>query len=95
MIVVVSLLFTVSRFWAPGHVVSGWGTWEALAHLWMGVLLTLFVQAWADKREAEWQSNAAHRGASRWFWLLFVCWFVPSMVELVLFLVGPFNPSRG
>ena len=40
-IVLVSLAFTAWRFATPGHAVSPAGSVEALAHVWMGVLLAV------------------------------------------------------
>jgi hypothetical protein len=90
-VVLVSLAFALSRFAAPGHPVSPWGTWEAMAHVWMGVLLASNLLTWVLYKEARSRGLIA-KDHLRDVWIFFACWFVPSMIELALFLVGPFNP---
>ena len=41
LIVLVSVLVAAGRFTIPGHGVSWPGTYEAMAHIWVGVLLCL------------------------------------------------------
>jgi hypothetical protein len=36
-----SLLIALGRFTVPGHELSWAGTYEAFAHIWVGILLTL------------------------------------------------------
>lgn len=105
-VVVISAVFTLWRFATPGHAVSPAGSVEAMAHVWMGILLMA-----ACYETVFWARNHSRPGA--WYlwllpwadrlvvcepyarpspWLLNACWLVPSLVELVLFLRSPFNP---
>lgn len=43
-IALLSLLVAFGRFLIPGHELSPAGTYEALAHIWVGVLLVLAIQ---------------------------------------------------
>jgi hypothetical protein len=116
LIVIVSLFFAASRFAAPGHPVSGWGTWEVASHFFAAIvlweagratLLWLRNRGWSlswlpavygepfKYRPAVLMGDGTVKPGDRPFpWLLHACWFVPSMVELALFLIGPFNPAR-
>ena len=94
--IAISILFTVWRVNSPGHAVSAAGSVEAMAHVWMGFVLawfTLGVKVWIDCVNG----NCFPKGAYKWRefpWLLLALWFVPSMIELVLFLLSPFNPMK-
>lgn len=71
-----SASFAAGRFFDPGHTVSAWGGFEAFAHIWMGMLLALLI-VWRSQRKTR--------------WLLTGCILVPSLVELALFLTGPYR----
>lgn len=43
-IVICSLIFSIGRFSVTGHAASAAGTYEALAHIWVGFLLAFFLQ---------------------------------------------------
>jgi hypothetical protein len=43
-IIICSLIFSVGRFTVAGHALSAAGSYEALAHIWVGFLLAFFLQ---------------------------------------------------
>lgn len=43
-IIICSLIFGIGRFTVAGHALSAAGTYEALAHIWVGFLLAFFLQ---------------------------------------------------
>jgi hypothetical protein len=53
------LLFVAGRFAVPGHGLSWPGTYEALAHIWVGAVLAAW---WFDRRN--WLAYAAALGAT-------------------------------
>ena len=59
-ILAVSLIIGVGRFFVPGHDLSLAGTYEALAHIWVGVLLVLCCQ---------WRGPEAMTAARERIWL--------------------------
>ena len=50
-LILVTLLVGIGRFLIPGHHVSLAGTYEALAHIWIGVLATIAIM----KLERDWR----------------------------------------
>ncbi|CAN5156651.1 hypothetical protein BH10PLA2_BH10PLA2_23410 [soil metagenome] len=51
---VLSALVTVGRFFIPGHDLSWPGTYEAIAHMWVGALLVWCFQKERVKRITSW-----------------------------------------
>lgn len=52
-LIIISVLFGLGRFFIPGHDASWAGTYEAFAHIWVGVLL---VFCFSKVKEVRWVS---------------------------------------
>jgi len=42
-VILISLLFGLGRFYVPGHALTGPGTYEAFVHIWSGFLLGIAI----------------------------------------------------
>jgi hypothetical protein len=52
-LIIISILFGLGRFFIQGHDVSWPGTYEAFAHIWVGILL---VFCFSKVKEVRWTS---------------------------------------
>jgi hypothetical protein len=52
-LIIISVLFGLGRFFIQGHDVSWPGTYEAFAHIWVGILL---VFCFSKVKEVRWTS---------------------------------------
>lgn len=78
---VMGAFFLASRFTAPGHSVSLWGTWEVLAHIWVGFC----VGAMVFYRPAYLNNKTDNRFRVG----VFAIMMVPSLVELAFAILYP------
>jgi hypothetical protein len=49
-VIVLSLLTAIGRFFIPGHNLTWPGTYEAFAHIWVGYLIAIIIFFWNDMR---------------------------------------------
>lgn len=69
-LIVISVLVGLGRFLVPGHNLSWAGTYEAVAHIWVGVLLVLC-----------WQWCKQAKG-----WTPVLCLAAITLLEVVMFM---------
>lgn len=64
----------LGRFTVPGHALTGWpGLFEALAHMWVGAMLTFALLCWR---------SGARSSALSALWLLFLATAVETIMAL-------------
>jgi len=72
LVMLFSALVGWGRYMVPGHSLSWAGTYEAFAHIWVGILITMGIY--------EWDRYPAHRCQIAWLSL-----FVITAIEVFLF----------
>ncbi len=72
--IVVSILVAVGRFFIPGHDLSWAGTYEAFAHIWVGMLLAVIIE---DKLKGKRILRSDP----------FICLVLITLLEVVMFLL--------
>lgn len=76
-LIVISVLVGLGRFLVPGHNLSWAGTYEDLAHIWVGILLILI---WQRCRQSKgWQRPTEG-------WTSAICLATITLLEVVMFM---------
>lgn len=78
-ILIVSMAVAIGRFLVPGHALSWAGTYEALAHIWVGALLVWGLSG------PDSPPGRRQRPTASWITAL-ICLVVLTLVEVVKFL---------